>query len=322
MRNETPALISAKRFARLFPPTRHYLIGVSGGRDSVALLHSLVDLGYKKLIVCHLDHQLRGRYAKADAKFVAKLAANYNLDFECGSTNVRALATKKKMSIETAGRDARYQFLAKIAKRSRCREIFLAHHADDLVETFLINLFRGAGSTGLAGMREITTRRIDNVDLTISRPLLGLWRAEIDKYLHEYRLKFREDASNRDLVPLRNRIRHRIIPYLEKTLGRNIRQSIWRAAMIATEEETWIESMTENSHAHDVDLGVEEIRALPVALQRRTILKWLRANQVGEAGYDAVELIRSLLERDTRVAKINLPRDRHVRRRAKRIFIE
>jgi tRNA(Ile)-lysidine synthase len=319
MRNKLPAL---KQLARDFPLTRRYLIGVSGGRDSVALLHSLVDLGYKKLIVCHLDHQLRGRSSKADAKFVAKLAANYDLDFECGSTNVRALSVKKKMSIETAGRDARYKFFAKIAKRRRCREIFLAHHADDLVETFLINLFRGTGSTGLAGMRELATRRIDDVDLTIVRPLLGLWRTEIDKYLHEYRLKFREDVSNLDLAPLRNRIRLRIIPYLEKTLGRNIRQSIWRAAMIAAEEETWIDHATKGAETQDDDLAVEKLRALPIALQRRTILNWLRVQNVTEIGYEVVERVRSLLNHDGRIAKVNLPHDRHVRRRAKRIFIE
>src|ERR1017187_6757808 len=81
MRNKGPAFIPSKQLARDFPPTRRYLIGVSGGRDSVALLHSLVDLGYTKLIVCHLDHQLRGRSAKADAKFAEKLSANYDLDF-------------------------------------------------------------------------------------------------------------------------------------------------------------------------------------------------------------------------------------------------
>jgi tRNA(Ile)-lysidine synthase len=315
-------LLESKTFLCGFPPSRHYLIGVSGGRDSVALLHSLVDLGYKKLIVCHLNHQLRGRSAKADAKFVEKLAANHDLDFEHGSTNVRALAAKKKMSIEAAGRDARYQFFAKAAKRRRCREIFLAHHADDLVETFLINLFRGTGNTGLAGMREIATRRIDDVDLTIVRPLLGLWRPEIDQYLYEYRFKFREDISNLDLAPLRNRIRHRIIPYLEKTLGRNIRQSIWRTAMIAAEEEAWIDHTTKCAEARSSELAVEKLRALPIALQRRTILNWLRAQNVVEIGYEVIERVRSLLNHDGRIAKVNLSQDRHVRRRAKKIFIE
>src|SRR5213595_3251323 len=182
------------RLARDFPPNRRYLIGVSGGRDSIALLHWLINLGYKELIVCHLNHQLRGRSSNADARFVEKLAGKYDLDFELGAANVCALAKKRKMSIEAAARDARYSFFAKVAKRRRCRTIFLAHHADDLVETFLINLCRGAGLTGLAAMREASTRRVDNVDLTIVRPLLSTWRDQIDIYVREHQLKFREDA--------------------------------------------------------------------------------------------------------------------------------
>src|SRR6266516_7714059 len=148
---------------RSFSPDARYLIGVSGGRDSVALLHWLVDLGYKKLIVCHLNHQLRGRSSAADARFVENLAAKYRVDFQIGSTNVPTFAKKKRTSIETTAREARYSFFAKIAKRRRCRTIFLAHHADDLVETFLLNLFRGAGTAGLAAMREVSTRRIDKL---------------------------------------------------------------------------------------------------------------------------------------------------------------
>src|SRR5213080_3922588 len=168
---------------RSFPPGERYLIGVSGGRDSVALLHWLISLGYKRLIVCHLNHQLRGRSSDADARFVEKLAAKYQVDFELGVTNVRALAKKKKTSIETAAREARYSFFAKAAKRHRCHTMFLAHHADDLVETFLLNLIRGAGLTGLGGMRDVSSRQIHGVDLTILRPLLSIWRSEIDKYV-------------------------------------------------------------------------------------------------------------------------------------------
>src|SRR5216110_2352075 len=90
------------RLSRDFPPQARYLIGVSGGRDSVALLHWLINLGYKKLIVCYLNHQLRGRSSDADARFVKKLATKYDVDLELGGANVRALAKKKKMSIETA----------------------------------------------------------------------------------------------------------------------------------------------------------------------------------------------------------------------------
>jgi tRNA(Ile)-lysidine synthase TilS/MesJ len=98
---------------RRFSPDARYLIGVSGGRDSAALLHWLVRLGYNELIICHLNHQLRGRASDADARFVEKLAKKYQVAFELGAANVRALAKKKKMSIETAAREARYSFFAK-----------------------------------------------------------------------------------------------------------------------------------------------------------------------------------------------------------------
>jgi tRNA(Ile)-lysidine synthase len=328
--------IQNKNFLRGFSPDGRYLIGVSGGRDSVALLHSLIKRGYRKLVVCHLNHQLRGRASDGDARFVEKVVAKCNtarahVDFEIGSVDVCALAEKKKMSIEAAAREARYKFFAHVAKQRRTQTIFLGHHADDLVETFLINLFRGSGATGLGAIREVSKRRIEDVDLTIVRPLLGVWRSEINDYVRKHRLRFREDASNKNLAPLRNRIRRRIIPYLEKNLGRNIRQSIWRAAMIAGEEENWIEDQLPD--ATDVDLAagassaeaalsVAKLRDLPIALQRREILKWLRTRKITNVGFDVVESVRSLLNHDARVAKTNLPQDRHVRRRAGKIFIE
>ena len=336
------------RLSRDFPREARYLIGVSGGRDSVALLHLLVNLGYQKLILCHLNHQLRGQMSDADARFVEKLAASYDrktvgqalrlpgggagkrsarptkvdarIDFELGIANVRALAAKRKISVETAAREARYKFFADTARRRKCKAIFLGHHADDLVETFLINLFRGAGAAGLSGMREISTRRIDDVDLAIVRPFLGIWRKEIDVYVREHRIKFREDASNKNLNPFRNRIRHRVIPYLEKICGRNIRPAIWRAATIAGEEEAWIEKQLPDSV--DAQFSVAQLRALPIALQRRAILKWLRAENIAEVGFDVIERVRSLLDPAAPVAKINLAHDQHARRRAGRIFVE
>jgi len=336
-------LSADSRVTRDFPPDAPYLIAVSGGRDSVALLHWLISLGYERLIVCHLNHRLRGRSGDADARFVNRLVERYNeqalslprtrtgyrrprpitnggIAFEPGSANIRALGKQQKMSIEAAAREARYAFFAETARRRNCRTVFVAHHADDLVETFLINLFRGAGSAGLAGMREISTRRIDGVDLTIVRPFLWLWRKEIDDYVSEHRLRFREDATNKNLTPLRNRIRHRIIPYLEKILGRNIRQNIWRTAMIAADEEKWIESeLHDSTHA---DFSVLKLRALPIALQRRALLKWLRAQNVSDVGFDAIERVRSLADPDARIAKVNLPENRHARRRAGKIFLE
>jgi tRNA(Ile)-lysidine synthase len=332
---------------RSFPPDARYLVGVSGGRDSVVLLHWLIGLGYKNLVVCHLNHQLRGRSSDADARFVQKLVEHYNqrfagqalrlpgqkagkqsarpataahLDFQLGSADVQALAKKRKMSIETAAREARYAFFAKTARRRHCRTIFLAHHADDLVETFLFNLIRGAGLTGLSTMRNISTRRVGGIELTTARPLLSIWRQEIENYVREHQLTFREDATNKNLAALRNRIRHRGIPYLEKTFGRNIRQSIWRTATIAAAEEKWIDSQLPD--LTNPDFSVSKLRALPIALQRRALLKWLRAQNISDVGFDLIERVRSLADSDARIAKVNLPRDRHARRRSGKIFIE
>lgn len=307
-------------FRRRFRPNGRYLVGLSGGRDSVALLHWLTDCGYKKLICCHLNHRLRSHASDADARFVEKLTNKYDVDLVIGSANVRALASKQKLSIEAAAREARYKFFAQVGKRKRVRTIFLAHHADDVVETFLINLFRGSGTTGLGAIREISKRRIGDLDLTIVRPFLGIWRNQIDDYARKHRLRFREDVSNKDLGLFRNRIRRQIIPYLEKAIGRNIRHSIWRAAIITAAEEDWIETQLPN--ATGPELSVLELRKLPVALQRREILKWLRVRKIPNVGFDVVENIRSLLDPDARVAKVNLPQDRHVRRRAGKIFIE
>jgi tRNA(Ile)-lysidine synthase len=307
---------------RLLSPGARYLIGVSGGRDSVALLHWLVECGYNKLIICHLNHRLRGRSSRADAIFVQKLAAKYGVDLALGAIDVRALAARTKQSIETAARDARYKFLAQVAKRRRCRTIFLGHHADDLVETFLINLFRGAGPGGLSAMRGVSIRKIDNVKLQIVRPLLGVSREQIDDYVRKHRLKFREDASNKNLAPLRNRIRHGIIPEIEKQLGRNVRGTIWRAATIAAEEENFFEALLPDKLSKLTALAVKPLRAMPIAVQRRMLHEWLRARDVPDLSFDLVERVRALLDLSNRAAKTNLPQDRHVRRRAGQIFIE
>ena len=304
---------------RDFSHGKRYLIGVSGGRDSVALLHWLLARGYRKLIVCHLDHRLRGRASTADARFVQALAKTNNLPFETARADVRKLAVEAKQSIEAAARATRYAFFAEVAQRRRCRTIFLGHHADDLVETFLINLFRGAGTQGQRGIRAVAEQKIGNVELTILRPLLGVSRAEIDEYVGVHRLRFREDATNEHLDALRNRVRHRIIPMLEKEFGRDVRKTVRRAASIAAEEDGLLNDMLPQIGAR---ISVKQLRAMPVALQRRTITRWLREQQVSDIGFVLVEQVRAMLDAESGAAKINLPGDRHARRRAGELFIE
>jgi tRNA(Ile)-lysidine synthase len=313
--------LPASRTIKNFPPARRYLIGISGGRDSVALLHWLTFLGYGKLIVCHLDHKLRGPASRTDARFVASMAAKLGLNCEIGQIDVRALATQSKLSIETAARAARFAFFVRVARQKRCRTIFLGHHADDLVETALLNLLRGASPGGIAAMRGVAVHRIGKTELTIVRPLLGMWRREIDHYIKQSDLSFREDATNADVRSTRNRIRHRVLPYIEKQLGRDVRKAIWRTTQIWTEEEALLESLV-SGQIGESDLKVVSLRKMPVALQRRAIINWLGARGMKDVGFDVVESIRGLLDRECKVAKVNLPRGRYARRRAKRIFIE
>ena len=305
-----------------FPPNRCYLIGVSGGRDSVALWHRLADLGYRRLVVCHLDHQLRGSASTADARFVRRMAAKRKAECEVDRIDVAALARRTKQSVETAARIARYEFLARIARRRRCRTVFLGHHADDLVETFLINLFRGAGPAGFAAIHPIASRKVEGVELKIVRPLLGVWRTEIDAYVKAHRLEFREDATNETLGPVRNRVRNRIIPYIEKQLERKVRGAIWRAALIAADETEWLTELLDSEKAGIHELAVKDLRALPRALQRRTIHLWLQVRGVTNLDFETIERVRALLDPEATMAKTNLPRDRHARRRAGKIFIE
>ena len=323
MRKDSKRSVSfAAKALQNFSTDQRYLVGVSGGRDSVALLHQLAQLGYRRLIVCHLDHQLRGRASNADAKFVDRLAAKLDCEFELDRTDVAALARETRQSIETAGRRARYEFFARVARRRRCHTIFLAHHADDFVETFLMNLFRGAGPTGLAGMREVSSRQVAKTELTIVRPLLSVWREEIDRYITAHRIEFRDDATNENLGPIRNRVRRRLIPDIEKQLGRKVRPTIWRAAMLAADETEWLQAMVDPNESTAEQLDAGKLRSHPRALQRRTIYEWLRARGIENLDFELIERVRSLLEPDAKIAKTNLPRGRHVRRRAKKIFIE
>ncbi len=312
-----------ERALRAYPAKAKYLIGVSGGRDSVALLHGLVALGYGRLVVAHLDHGLRGRAARADARFVARLADKLGLPADLERVDVASLARTSKRSVETAARDARHQFFFQAGVRHRCRTLFLAHHADDQVETFLFNLLRGAGPAGLAAMRVESRQCLGRRRLRIVRPLLGVWRPEIDEYLARHGLAWREDATNADTgAHTRNRLRAEILPALSQAMGRDVRLALWRAAEILGAEEDWIGGLLAGDPPLPARLPVARVRAEPVAKQRRLLRAWLDSRNATGVGFREVELVRGLL--DTAAdgpSKVNLPGDRHVRRQAGVLFV-
>lgn len=294
------------------------LVGVSGGRDSVALLHLLVMAGAREILAAHLDHGLRAESA-ADARFVRAFAASLGAECVIVRKDVSALARERRVSFEAAARHARCAFFAGVARERGIKRIVLGHHADDQVETFLFNLLRGAGPGGLGAMRPVTQHEIEGVTLEFHRPLLGIWRAEIDAYVAEHRLVFRDDPSNRDPRHTRNRIRHEILPHLSAVMGREVRAAIWRAAELFSAEDAFLAGMLVEEDAAR-ELSVSAVRELPLALQRRVIRAWLQANRVRDIAFADVENVRALVDGDG--AKANLGGGVHARRRAGRLFLE
>lgn len=299
-------------------PDQPALIGVSGGRDSAVLLHALVKAGFRQLIVCHLDHSLRAE-SRDDARFVVEQAVEYGLAREAEQENVARLAKERKLSIEAAAREARYAFFSRVAWEHWCPRVILAHHADDQVETLLLNLLRGSGATGLGAMRPVSIREEHGGRLEVHRPLLSVWREEIIAYAEAHQVKFREDASNQDRKFARNRIRHDVLPFLSKSLDRDVRRALWRSAEIIGAEGDWL--ATQTPRVSEPELNVADVRALPLALRRRVIHAWLRSRDVADVSFDDVEAVEGLID-STRRAKVNVAGGRHVRRRSGRLFVE
>lgn len=191
---------------------RPLVVGVSGGIDSLVLLHLLDKSGFK-VIVGHFNHHLRVD-ADSDAEFVAETARQMGYEFAGGEGDVAALAAAEKLSIEAAARKARYQFLFDLAKRNKAQAVAVGHNADDQVETLLLHLLRGSGLNGIAGMRKRSYLKQYSRDIPLVRPLLNIWRMDLEKYCHDAGLSPRYDTTNADIGYTRNRIRQELIPIL------------------------------------------------------------------------------------------------------------
>lgn len=302
------------------PHEEPLLVAVSGGADSVALLYLLLSLNYRHLTVCHFNHQLRGASSDADASFVQKLAATLQLPFVLGGEDVAQRAQRDQCSLETAAREARYAFFATVAKKNNTSIVLLAHHADDQIETCLFHYLRGAGAAGLAGMLPRTRRTIAEKELLLVRPLLSISKSQLEHYLATRAISFCHDESNEDLLPMRNRLRHRLLPLLDEIFGTTYRNAILRTATILSAEEEFLESLAAPL-ARESTLNVEKMRLQPLALQRRVIHRWLKNHHFCDVGLYEVELIASLLD-EKNPRKINLPLNRHACCRQGEICLE
>jgi tRNA(Ile)-lysidine synthase len=183
------------------------LVAVSGGPDSIVLLDALHREGFS-VVIAHCNFHLRGDASNEDAEFVKTLASKYQLPYCQVDFDTEKVAAERKVSIEMAARDLRYEWFEQMADEHDCDLIAVAHNADDVVETFFLNLTRGSGLQGLSGMAELRGR--------VVRPLLKVSRKQIMEYIAEYQLQYRIDATNLETIYTRNKLRHNILPQFEE----------------------------------------------------------------------------------------------------------
>jgi len=264
---------------------------VSGGADSLAMLHLLLELRQELgivLSVVHFDHGIRGPASAADAEFVAAQASRHKLQIFLDFGDAPAYAAANSISLETAARDLRYKYFRHLLDTMPLDRIATAHTLNDQAETVLMRVVRGAGTRGTAGIHPSLALGAG----TVVRPLLEFERGELEEYLRALHLEWREDPTNLDLHHLRNRVRHELLPLLAREYNPNIVRSLARTAEVARKEEQYWEKLAAEalphllrhgkpvrgggraagpSSAKSLALDLEKLRAHPLALQRRLV---------------------------------------------------
>jgi tRNA(Ile)-lysidine synthase len=284
---------------KLIRESESVLVAVSGGLDSIVLLHVLAQLARShkwKLTVAHFNHQLRGKSSDADERLVRATAKKFKLPFASGAGEVKAFSRAHGISLEMAGRKLRHEFLATSARRKKIKTIALAHHADDQVELFFLRLLRGAGSEGLAGMKWRGASPAD-ARVQLVRPLLDVAKSELRAYAKDSGTRYREDATNAQLDVRRNRIRRELVPLLEKAYQPALRRVILRAMeMLGAEAEfvkwaaeEWLKGKRSGRKFTERSGG--NFTELPLALQRECLEMQLRELRVS-GSYGLIEELR------------------------------
>ena len=273
----------------LFADGERIVVAVSGGVDSMvllAVLRALASAHKWKLTVAHFNHLLRGKESDADEKLVRRAARKLKIPVVVGRGSVRAEAKRRKSSIEMAARELRHQFLARTSARVKSKTIALAHHQDDQVESFFLKLLRGAGGEGLAGMKWRNPSPA-NAAVCLTRPLLDCAKAELREFAASHKIAFAEDATNGSLDITRNRIRHKLLPYLRSEFQPALNATILRAMDLlgADSEAVRIAAIAWTKTRQP------SWDSLPVAVQRRVLQDRLLESRA-PADFDWVERLR------------------------------
>ncbi len=292
------------------------LVAISGGMDSMALLHLLKFFSTAQrwdLIVAHFNHQLRGKASDADEAFVRKAATAMKLPFVAGRANVKKFTKGSKLSLEMAARKLRHEFFARMARQRKIKTVALAHHADDQVELFFLRLLRGAGGNSLAGMKWQSPSPVDRT-ISLVRPLLDFSKAELEQLARENKIRFREDASNLSTNFLRNRIRHELLPLFREKYQPALNKTVLRSMeIIGAEADFASDTAWQWLHGNELSLRERDFEKLPVAIQRQVLKSQLTGLGIA-ADFDLVEsLRRSVNQPITVVANVSVLRDKQGR---------
>ena len=293
------------------------VLGLSGGRDSVALLRLLVQQGCC-VHALHVHHGIRGAAADADANFCARLCDELEVPFELKQVDVPGLAAEQGISMETAGRQARRWLLAAAAHRCGGNTVALAHHADDQAETVLFRLARGAA--GMRGMQPV----YEAAGTTWLRPLLGLRRAEITAWLQQIGQPWRDDSTNAVPDVARNSLRLEALPALNKALGRDVTPILARSARLHAETLDALDAALEALPSEDPQgrLYLPFLWQQSVALQKAIVHRYLQKKSVADISEELVLAVVDILPATAQTARVNLPGGRYACRRERRLVIE
>jgi tRNA(Ile)-lysidine synthase len=243
------------------------MVGVSGGPDSACLLDIMAKIRDKseiELHIAHIDYGLRGKDSDKDEKLVQELAEKYQL----GLSVLKPEKLKGFQANEENLRNIRYDFFEKVRQELEFDLIAVAHNQDDQVETFFLHLLRGAGLQGLSGMKYKNEKVI--------RPLLGILREEILEYLKKEKLKYRTDKTNKTNKFFRNKIRNKLIPYLEKNFNPNIKKTMADATLNIAEDFSLILELSKKYFENSKEIRISQILKLHPALQRRMIIEMIK----------------------------------------------
>ena len=262
------------------------LVAVSGGPDSVALLHLLYELREEfqlHLEVAHLQHGIRGEEAKEDARFVAELAEDLKLPFHLREMNLPQMKWEAgKGNLEALAREERYRFFAEVVRERKLDKVATAHTEDDQAETVMMWLLRGAGTKGLGGMSPVHRLRVAAENsmstLTVIRPLLDVSKSEILAYLDDRKCAYRVDRSNQNIALLRNWIRLELLPKIHQRVGTGFSARLSHLAAMIRDEDRFLEDLARKSYESMRDsngLSRAGLLCEPKALQRRILRHWI-----------------------------------------------